>query len=464
VYSPAGDERIDSRVSDRFSFLMGKRRGKQHLPEPCERITIESLTHDGRGVAHRNDKAVFIDGALPGETVAFEYLATHRNYDEGRVIAVQHASPQRVEPKCSHFGVCGGCSLQHLAAGAQIMAKQQVLLDNLSHLGRVVPENVLTPLTGPVWGYRTRARLGIKQVIRKGRVLVGFREKRSSLLADLARCEVLHPAVGEQLTGLAALLDRLEARARIPQVEVAVTDPVVALVLRNLDPLGAADQNRLTDYARQQQLHIYLQPAGPDSVQLLWPEHSTLKYALPAQGIEIEFQPLDFIQINPAINRQMVERVLELLQIEATDCVLDLFCGLGNFTLPLARHAAGVVGVEGDAGLVSRARDNARRNGIHNVSFHSADLSRLNNEAPWVGRVYHKILLDPPRSGAAAVMDLLGNARPGRIVYVSCHPGSLARDADRLVNEYGYRLSAAGVMDMFPHTAHVESVALFEQV
>jgi 23S rRNA (uracil1939-C5)-methyltransferase len=442
---------------------MGKRRGKRRLPEPCACITIESLAYDGRGVAHRDGKAVFIDGALPGESVAFAYLASHRKYDEGRVTAVLHASPDRVEPKCPHFGVCGGCSLQHLAAGAQIMAKQQILLDNLAHIGGVVPERVLAPLTGPVWGYRTRARLGVREVLKKGRVLVGFREKRSALLADLSRCEVLHPAVGEQLAGLAALVGRLEARARIPQLEVAVTDSVTLLVFRTLDPLGAADQSRLTDYAQEHALHIYLQTAGPESVQPLWPDPVTLKYALPLQGIEIEFQPLDFTQINPAINRQMVTRVLELLQIESADRVLDLFCGLGNFTLPVARLAAGVTGVEGDAALVGRARDNARRNGVRNANFHCADLSGRNNEAPWAGRVYEKILLDPPRSGAAAVMDLLGNARPGRIVYVSCHPGSLARDADRLVNEYGYRLSAAGVMDMFPHTAHVESVALFEQ-
>jgi 23S rRNA (uracil1939-C5)-methyltransferase len=442
---------------------MSKRRGKQRLPEPCARITIESLAHDGRGVAHRDGKAVFIDGALPGESVAFEYLLTHRKYDEGRVSAVLHPSPDRVEPKCPHYGVCGGCSLQHLAAGAQIMAKQQVLLDNLAHIGGVVPEEVLAPLSGPVWGYRARARLGVRLVVKKGRVLVGFREKRSALLADLSRCEVLHPAVGERLAGLAALVGRLEARARIPQVEVAVTDCVTVLVFRTLDPLSAADQARLTDYAREHALHIYLQPAGPESVQLLWPDHATLKYALPAQDIEIEFRPLDFTQINPAINRKMVARVLELLQIEPGERVLDLFCGLGNFTLPLARLAGAVTGVEGDAGLVGRARDNARRNGIRNAGFHCADLSGRNNEASWAGRVYDKILLDPPRSGAAAVMDLLGNARPARVVYVSCHPGSLARDADRLVNEYGYRLSAAGVMDMFPHTAHVESVALFEQ-
>ncbi len=442
---------------------MSKRTRRQRLPAPCERITIESLGHDGRGVAHRDGKAVFIDAALPGEEVAFEYLATHRKYDEGRVTGVLRPSRDRVEPKCPHFGVCGGCSLQHMAAAAQIGSKQQVLLDNLQHIGKVEPAMLLDPLTGPVWGYRTKARLGVRHVIKKGRVLVGFREKRSALLADLKGCEVMHPSVGRRIDELAQLIDGLDARGRIPQIEVAVAEAVTALVFRNLDPLGAADLESLRQFGVRMGIHVYLQPSGPDSVQLLWPDESTLVYRLPGQAIEIEFRPTDFTQINPAINVQIASRVLELLDLADTHRVLELFCGLGNFTLPVARHAGEVTGVEGDAGLVSRARENALRNGLHNVSFHAADLAERVTEAPWAGVAYDRVLLDPPRSGAAAVMDLLGNIRPERMVYISCHPGSLARDADRLVNEFGYRLQATGVMDMFPHTAHVESIALFER-
>jgi 23S rRNA (uracil1939-C5)-methyltransferase len=441
---------------------MSRHRRTPRLPDHVERVVVESLAHDGRGVAHIGGKAVFIDGALPGETVAIDYLATHRKYDEARVRVVHDPSPHRVEPRCPHFGVCGGCSLQHLEAGEQIGAKQQVLLDNLSRIGRVTPEEVLPPLRGPVWGYRGKARLGIKDVIKKGRVLVGFREKHSAYLADLRRCEVLHPSVGERLPAIADLVIRLEARSRIPQVEVAATDRVTALVFRHLDALGEADLERLKAFARDQGFHVYLQPGGPDSVRPLWPEDSTLSYTLPAQGIELEFRPTDFTQVNSAINRQMVERVLRLLELDGTHRVLDLFCGLGNFTLPLACHAGEVVGIEGDAGLVARARHNAIRNGIGNAVFHVADLAASQIEAPWAGQAYDRILLDPPRSGAAAALDLVGNIRPARVVYVSCHPGSLARDTARLVGEFGYRLLAAGVMDMFPHTAHVESIALFE--
>jgi 23S rRNA (uracil1939-C5)-methyltransferase len=441
---------------------MSRHRRPPRLPDPLEEVGVDSLAHDGRGVAHIDGKAVFIDGALPGETVAIEYLATHRHHDEARVREVHVPSPHRVEPRCAHFGICGGCGLQHLDAGQQILAKQQMLLENLQRIGRVTPAEVLEPLRGPVWGYRGKARLGVKDVINKGRVLVGFREKRSAYLADLRRCEVLRPSVGMRLEMLAGFIAGLEARARIPQVEVAVTDCATALVFRHLDALCESDLGKLEAFAREQDFHVYLQPGGADSVQPLWPQDSTLSYTLPAEGIELEFGPTDFTQVNAEINRQMVLRVLQLLAPGPTHRVLDLFCGLGNFTLPLARHAGEAVGVEGDAGLVARARRNAQRNGIGNATFHVADLAARQTEAPWAGRRYERILLDPPRSGAAAVLDVVGNIRPGRVVYVSCHPGSLARDAGRLVAEFGYRLLAAGVMDMFPHTAHVESIALFE--
>jgi 23S rRNA (uracil1939-C5)-methyltransferase len=441
---------------------MSRRRRVTRLPEPREYVGVDSLAHDGRGVAHIDGKAVFIEGALPGETVAIDYLATHRHYDEARVRTVHEPSPHRVEPRCAHFGVCGGCSLQHLDAGQQILAKQQVLLENLQRIGRVTPAEVLEPLRGPVWGYRGKARLGVKDVIKKGRVLVGFREKHSAFLADLRRCEVLHPSVGERLAVLAGLIAGLQARSRIPQVEVAVTERATALVFRHLDALCEADHETLKAFAREQNYHVYLQPGGPESVRPLWPEGSTLSYVLPAENIELEFGPTDFTQVNAEINRQMVARVLQLLAPAAGHRVLDLFCGLGNFTLPLARHAGEAVGVEGDAGLVARACRNAQRNGLVNATFHIADLAARQTEAPWAGQRYERVLLDPPRSGAAAVLDVVGNIRPGRLVYVSCHPGSLARDAGRLVEEFRYRLLAAGVMDMFPHTAHVESIALFE--
>lgn len=443
---------------------MSKRSRRRPLPAPVTGVTIESLAHDGRGVAHLDGKAVFIDGALPGEVVSFEYTTSRRKFDEGRVTAVQTASADRVEPRCAHFGVCGGCSLQHLDPAAQIQAKQQTLLDNLRHIGKVAPESVLPPMTGPVWGYRTKARLGVKDVVKKGRVLVGFREKRSPYVADLSRCEVLHPAVGEGLGDLSGLVEQLEARARIPQIEVAVAGETSALVFRHLDPLTPHDRDVLRQYAIDRDVHVYLQPGGPDTVQVLWPEKSVLSYTLGSESVVIEFQPTDFTQVNTAINEQMVARVLEMMSLGETDTLLDLFCGLGNFTLPLARHAGKVTGVEGDAGLVSRARDNAALNGLDNTAFHVANLAETNTDAAWAGSGYNKVLLDPPRSGAAEVMPLLGNIHPQRIVYVSCHPGSLARDAGTLVNELGYRLLSAGVMDMFPHTAHVESIALFEAV
>ena len=443
---------------------MSKRSRRRPLPAPVAGVSIESLAHDGRGVTHLDGKAVFIDGALPGEIVSFEYTTSRRKFDEGRVTAVQTASADRVEPRCAHFGVCGGCSLQHLDPAAQIQAKQQTLLDNLRHIGKVAPESVLPPMTGPVWGYRTKARLGVKDVVKKGRVLVGFREKRSPYVADLSRCEVLHPAVGEGLGDLSGLVEQLESRARIPQIEVAVAGETSALVFRHLDPLTPHDRDVLRQYAIDRDVHVYLQPGGPDTVQVLWPEKSVLSYTLGSESVVIEFQPTDFTQVNTAINEQMVARVLEMMSLGETDTLLDLFCGLGNFTLPLARHAGKVTGVEGDAGLVSRARDNAALNGLDNTAFHVANLAETNTDAAWAGSGYNKVLLDPPRSGAAEVMPLLGNIHPQRIVYVSCHPGSLARDAGTLVNELGYRLLSAGVMDMFPHTAHVESIALFEAV
>lgn len=440
---------------------MARRRRKPKLPNYPVRASIESLSHDGRGVTHIDGKAVFVDGALPGEEISFFYTARSRRYDEGRLCEIFSPSADRVEPRCAHFDICGGCSLQHMAADKQILSRQQTLLDNLQRIGKVAPARVLEPLTGPVWGYRHKARLGVKHVIKKGRVLVGFREKRKPFVADIERCEVLHPSVGERIGELAQLVQGMQARARIAQIEVAVGDHATVLVFRNLDPLSQADTDQLVSYARQTGLHIYLQPGGAASIELLWPQRSALAYCLPQFELELCFLPLDFTQVNPFINQLMIRQALELLELQGNECVLDLFCGLGNFTLPISRGSVHVTGVEGEAGLVQRATDNAAGNGVENVTFYVGDLSQDPVGQPWMQRKYDRILIDPPRSGAQELVPHLGSLDARRVVYVSCHPGSLARDAGVLVNEQGYRLEAAGVMDMFPHTAHVESMALF---
>lgn len=430
------------------------------LPQEPVLAHVESLSHDGRGVAHIDGKAVFIEGALPGEGVLFTYVVQRKRYDEGMVAQVLKSSPQRVTPRCTHFNICGGCSLQHMEAVAQIEAKQQVMLDNLRQIGRVEPEQVLPPLRGPHWGYRRRARLGVKFVIKKDRLLVGFREKRSALLADLDHCEVLHPSVGERLPELRALIAGLESYNCIPQIEVAVGDEATALVFRNLAALSGPDLEKVQQFGEAHGMQIYLQPAGPESVTLIWPAAASLSYRLPDYGLELFFSPTDFMQVNGEINRAMIASVIGLLDLKPQERVLDLFCGLGNFTLPLARHAGHVTGVEGDAKLVQRAKDNARHNGIHNAEFYAADLSQDLAQQPWAEQRFDKILLDPPRTGALEIVRQLPLFGASRIVYVSCNPATLARDAQELVQR-GYRLLSAGVMDMFPHTTHVESIALF---
>ncbi|MFZ5536112.1 MAG: 23S rRNA (uracil(1939)-C(5))-methyltransferase RlmD [Pseudomonadota bacterium] len=424
--------------------------------------SITGFSHEGRGVAQHEGKVVFIDGALMGERVKARLTRTHRRFDEAEVIEVIELSPERVEPRCVHFGVCGGCTLQHMRDTAQIHAKQGVLIDNLRQLGKVEPEQILAPLTGPLWGYRRRARLGVKWVAKKGKVLVGFRERGTPYLAELTRCEVLDPSVGERLEELAGLIAGMEAKERIPQIEVAVGDDVTALVFRHMDPLSVQDRARLIDYAKATGLHLFLQPAGPDSVHRLWPEEGELYYSLPGHEVRIDFLPVDFTQVNGLLNRKMVDLALELLDPKADERVLDLFAGLGNFTLPIARRAAEVVGVEGDEAMVRRGEESARRNGIANTRHFVGNLFEPDPALPWMKEHYDKILLDPPRAGAMEIMPHLARIKPKRIVYVSCNPATLARDAGILVNEHGYRLKAAGVMDMFPHTAHVESIAVFE--
>ena len=424
---------------------------------------ITDLSHDGRGVTHINGKAVFVSRALAGERVRLRFTGKHRHYDEASVEEVLSASPDRVEARCAHFGVCGGCALQHLDPVAQIAAKQRVLLENFERIGKVQPEQVLPALTDQPWGYRRKARLSVKYVEKKGRVLVGFRESNGRYVADIARCEVLHPAVGERIALIAQLLEGMDGKREIPQIEVAAGDDLVALIFRHLQPLTARDSEALVQFGKTHGLGIYLQPGGIDSVAPLWPEDARLSFRLPAYDVELEFRPLDFIQVNAGMNRRMIEHALTLLDPQPGDRVLDLFCGLGNFTLPLARRAAQVTGVEGDAGLVRRAQQNAQRNNVENATFFSADLAADQRATPWAKADYELLLLDPPRSGAAEILEYLPKRSARRLVYVSCHPASLARDAGILVNQHGFKLRSAGVMDMFPHTAHVESIALFER-
>jgi len=426
-------------------------------------VDITDLSHDGRGVARLDGKAVFVAGALPGERARIRYTKRSRNFDEAKVEELLTRSPERIEPRCIHFGTCGGCSLQHLSPAAQIAAKQRVLAENFERIGKVEPARWLDPLSDEAWGYRRKGRLSVKWVAKKDKVLVGFREDNPRFVADLSVCHTLLPQVGERLAALGELVGSLDAKAAIAQIEIAAGDDAVALTFRNLQPLSQNDRDALIAFGQQNALAILLQPGGPDSVTPLWPSQVTLSFRIPESDIDIEFRPLDFIQVNAGMNRRMIARALELLDPQPDDRVLDLFCGLGNFTLPIARRVGSVVGVEGEAALVARSRENAARNRIANAEFFAADLAADQTDAPWTKQGYDKLLLDPPRSGAAAVLDYLPRKETQRLVYVSCHPGSLARDAGTLVERHGFKLAAAGVMDMFPHTAHVESIALFER-
>lgn len=422
--------------------------------------TVVGLTHEGEGVV-REGKTVFVAGALPGERIRYTLARRHRQHDEGRLLEVLEPSAARVSPRCDHFGTCGGCALQHLDPAAQLAAKQRELADSLVRVARTEPRRWLEPLAGPVWHYRRRARLGAKYVLRKGRVVVGFRERLAPYVAALADCEVLAAPVGSLLQPLGELIGCLSIRTRLPQIEVAVAENAVALVLRTLDPASAEDLQRLREFARQHAVRLYLQPGGPETVAPLDPLAEPLRYTLPDFGLTLEFLPTDFVQVNAAVNAALVTRALELLDAGPEARVLDLFCGLGNFTLAVARRAREVVGVEGEEGLVARARHNARLNGLDNTAFHTADLSRAPEPAsPWLRGGFSHVLLDPPRVGASEILQSVAGLRPGRILYISCHPGSLARDLGVLVHQHGFDLLAAGVVDMFPHTAHVESMAL----
>ena len=424
---------------------------------------VAGLTHQGEGVVH-GGKTAFVAGALPGERIRFRRTRRRRQHDEAELLEVLEPSSARVLPRCPHFGVCGGCALQHLSGEAQLSAKDQELRATLARIARLAPERWLAPLRGPQWGYRRRARLGARYVRKKGRVVVGFRERAAPYVAQLSRCEVLAAPAGELIAPLATLLDGLTIREQVPQIEVAVADEVTALVLRVLERPAAEDLAALEAFGVTHGVRMFLQPGGLDSVYELGTPGAPLTYRLRRFDLQLEFAPTDFIQVNAAVNELMVARALELLAPSPAARVLDLFCGLGNFTLALARHAACAVGVEGDAALIERAIANATRNGISNAHFHAADLGQPPPaDAPWRRRGYSHVLLDPPRSGARAVLPALAQLAPERLLYISCHPGSLARDLGELVHEHGFLLEAAGVIDMFPHTAHVESLALLRR-
>lgn len=439
------------------------RREKMKARPPVE-LEIDSLSHEGRGLSRMDGKRIFVEGALPGERVRAHYTFTHKKYDEARTVDVLQASPGRVAPPCVHFDICGGCSLQHMSRDAQIAFKQGVLAEQFKHFGGLEPESWLPPLLDETTGYRRKARLGVKYVIKKGELLVGFREKQSSFLADIRSCVILDDRIALQLLALREVINGLSLRDRIPQIEVAAGDDDVALVFRHMDPLPEPDVQALTAFSAERGWHLYLQPGGPDTVHRVYPEsgEDRLSYALPDFGLRLFFHPMDFTQVNAGINRKMLNLALELLDPQPGERVLDLFCGLGNFTLPLATRAGEVVGVEGVQAMADRGMENARRNNLTNVSFYAQDLTQDFSQQPWATQGFDRLLIDPPRSGAEEVVKYLPKFGAKRIVYVSCNPATLARDAG-LLREAGYRLVKAGVMDMFTHTTHVESIAVFEK-
>ena len=426
---------------------------------------IESLDHEARGITRRDGKTIFVDGALPGECVEYASFRHKPKYELAHLLKVVRPSPARVEPACPHFGICGGCAMQHMAVSAQLAVKQRVLEDSLWHIGRVRPAQMLPPIQGPAWGYRHRARLGVRRVEAKGGMLIGFHEWRSSYIADIRACPVLPPHVSNLLMQLRELLGGSSIAERLPQIEVAVGEQCTALVLRILQKLTRRDEDALRAFADQHRVVFYLQPKGPDSAQRFYPlPGPRLSYRLPEFDLELDFRPTDFTQVNHAMNRVMVRRALQLLDPQPGERIADMFCGLGNFTLPIARCGAQVLGVEGSSALVARGREAAQANGLAGrVSFRAANLFECTED--WLTGLGHfdKMLIDPPREGAVELCKALGANAPQRLVYVSCNPATLARDAGVLASLKGYRLQAAGIVNMFPHTAHVESIALFER-
>ncbi len=443
---------------------MARRKARRIIPEELVTAEIEAFSHDGRGLTHVDGRVIFVDGGLPGERVEFQYTEMKRDFAAAKAVRILAASPLRREPKCEYFGLCGGCSLQHVDPERQIDIKQRILEDQFRRIGHLENVPFWPPIRGPLWGYRHKARLGVKYVAKKQRALVGFREKAGRWITDMGHCEILHPRVGKQLAGIAALVDSLSIRDRIPQIEVAVGDEGCVLVFRNLAEASADDRLRLQNFGRSHDFTIYLQPRGPDSLIPVDEQGSRiLSYGLPGHDVTFYFEALQFTQVNIDINRQLVGRALELLAPGPSDRVIDLFCGIGNFTLPISRYVEWVVGIEGSRHLVEQAETNARLNRIGNVSFQVADLTTDPAHEDWCKESYTMAVLDPSRAGAEEILKYFPRWGVERIVYISCNPATLARDAAILSGELGYRFEGAGVMDMFPQTSHMESIALFNR-
>jgi 23S rRNA (uracil1939-C5)-methyltransferase len=427
--------------------------------------SIKSLAHDGRGIAHVLGKSTFIAGALPDEEVTFNYLRKHGRYDEGEIIEILKPSPDRITPECEYCALCAGCSLQHLNHSKQIEFKTDVLLNQLLHFGDIQPLEILPPIIGPIFGYRKRARLSVKYVPKKEKVLIGFHERNGRFIAEIEQCKILDPRIGEKIFELQHLIAQLSIFKSIPQIEIAASYKTVGLILRVLEQCTPSDVALLQNFASTHNFQIYLQTGGIDTIKPL--DHETqpcpeLSYSIPKYDLELVFAPSDFTQINQAVNLQMIDRAIELLEPDNNDHILDLFCGIGNFTLPLAKLCKEITGVEGAPGLVKKAQENATRNQIQNATFFTHDLTKEIIQEMWTKKKYDKILLDPPRTGALELCKQFGKFRPAKIVYVSCNPATLARDAKEIIN-HGYQLSKAGIIDMFPHTSHMESIALFER-
>ncbi len=445
---------------------MGRRRYKKP-PEGTFLAQIHALSHDGRGIATVNEKTTFIPNTLPGEEVEFRYTFTKSNLAEGEVISITKPSPNRITPNCQYFERCGGCALQHLSTQQQLAHKQQTLLDQLQHFGKVTPEQVISPITGDTWGYRNKARLGVRNIPKKGATLVGFREKQTNFITEIERCEVLNPQIGHSIMPLRELITTLSIPDQIPQIEVAIGEEKVALIFRHLKPFNSEDLKALHQFGQQHNFAIYLQPKGPDTIHLLDDDSQCplLSYQLPNHKLTLQFHPSDFTQVNQSINQQLIDLVIELLDLNDNDHVLDLFCGLGNFTLPMATRTKWVTGVEGSTTMTQRAAQNATLNKISNVEFYACDLSQPDwVKQEWAKQNYNKLLLDPPRSGALEVVRCMAQFDSiKQLVYVSCNPATLAHDIGVLVNEQGFQLQQAGILDMFPHTSHVESIALLQR-
>jgi len=440
---------------------MGRSR-KQPSDQPFE-LEISALDSKGLGLAVFEEKKLHVFDALPGEKIIARNLFGRSNRGRAETLEVLQASADRVQPRCPSFGYCGACSLQHMSMQAQLTRKQAMLLQLLRDSGQVEPDVVYAPLDAPHWNYRRKARLSVRDVAAKERVLVGFRERNGRYVADMDECHILHKVIADALPKLALMIKTLECRSTIPQIEVACGDERCALIIRHFEVLSSKDTDILKNFSRETGIGIYLQSGGPESVELLEPADFQLEYAFEPLGLRFRFEPLDFTQVNGGINQQMVERALELLDTQPEDSILDLFCGLGNFTLPLALGAGRVTGLEGSAEMVERGRANAILNGLDNVEFHTADLYQACDAPPWPAALYNKILIDPPRSGAQELLPWIAASQVGRVLYISCNPETLARDAGILVNQHGFRLLGAGIMNMFPHTRHSEAIALFER-